>query len=597
MIPVVGWIPRGAVRRQPLRHEMSAQELSALRERAAGEARAESRARKAERSVANARSGGGGGGRIAAVMSDPAFASLRGVKLPKAVASMLEDEGDDGEDEDDDDDEDEDEAEVEAGNAATEDEADTPAAFDDDDEAFAEGDEGGEEADEIMARPDDVFLLAAHTEDDYSSLEVHCYNTREGSLYVHHDFSLAALPLCMAWTDYAGAAAGSAMAAQCGLGGVVGGGEAGIAGSYVAVGTFKPDIEIWNLDVLDPLEPALVLKGAASAGGKKKKKGGATAVHSAAAAGSDASGHTDAVMGLSWNRVHRHLIASSSADNTVKIWDTDSGGGAALHTFRHHLGKAQAVAWNPVEATVLASASYDRTAAVLDARAGASGAVARYALPADSEALLWHPTDAACIAVACEDGTVLYFDCRAPDKPLWRIKPHGGAPTTSLSFAALARGFLATGSLDRTVRLWDCNEPAAGGGPTCVASKDVAIGQVFSVAFLPQEPFLLGVGGSKGLVAVWDIRNDGGDLTPAALKAAAKLPPLPAGFEDASPTARRFLPHLLNPADVAAAAVRPRADGQLAGAGVTAAPHGEPAPAADGTAAAAAAAVAKATKK
>ena len=58
-------------------------------------------------------------------------------------------------------------------------------------------------------------------------------------------------------------------------------------GSYVAVGTFHPSIEIWNLDVIDPLEPTAVLGGfvdntgvsggpapeAASATGKKGKKG------------------------------------------------------------------------------------------------------------------------------------------------------------------------------------------------------------------------------------------------------------------------------------------------------------------------------------
>ncbi len=32
-------------------------------------------------------------------------------------------------------------------------------------------------------------------------------------------------------------------------------------GSYVAVGTFHPSIEIWNLDVIDSLEPAAVLGG------------------------------------------------------------------------------------------------------------------------------------------------------------------------------------------------------------------------------------------------------------------------------------------------------------------------------------------------
>lgn len=40
--------------------------------------------------------------------------------------------------------------------------------------------------------------------------------------------------------------------------------------SYCAVGTFEPAIEIWNLDVLDPLEPTATLGGYK---GKEKKPG------------------------------------------------------------------------------------------------------------------------------------------------------------------------------------------------------------------------------------------------------------------------------------------------------------------------------------
>lgn len=600
--PYLGYlqVPRGAVKRLPLRHELTPEELASLRSKAAKEADSVRRGAAADDS-----SDDDAPKKLSAkeIMSDPAFASLRGVVLPKEIA-MLADESDESDD-------DGAVAGGRGGKGGKHVDARAvmgtgevlPDSFDSDDEDDEDSDAGAE-AEDTAAKPDDVFLLAANTEDDYSSLEVYCYNTKEGSLFIHHDFALPALPLCLAWMDYAGDAAAATMAAQCSLSTAApgGGGMAGLTasamaaatkaagsfvGSFVAVGTFKPDIEIWNLDVLDPLEPALVLKGAkdsgGGAGGKKKKgKGGAAAAAGAggsAAASTDSAGHSDAVMGLAWNRLHRHMLASSSADRTVKVWDMDEGG-RVLATYKHHLGKVQSVAWNPSEGTILASASFDRTAAVVDAREGPGGRVARYSLPADCEALVWHPHNSAVMAVACEDGHVLEYDCRMPDKPVWKVKAHG-AGVTGVAYSPLARGLLATSSLDKTVKLWDASAMTAAGAPTCLASKDMAIGQVFSVAFMPQSAYLLGAGGSKGMVALWDVSVDAGNVTAAG----AAAPPAAAAAADGgagaaaaaaaaaplNPIAKRFAARLADPASVPICAVRPRPDGQFGDAGAAAA--------------------------
>ncbi|CAN0480836.1 unnamed protein product, partial [Ectocarpus sp. 8 AP-2014] len=63
--------------------------------------------------------------------------------------------------------------------------------------------------------------------------------------------------------------------------------------------------------------------------------------------------HTDAVLALSWNREHRHVLASGSGDNTVKVWDVTTQQCSA--TLTHHSDKVQGVAWHPVEATVMAT--------------------------------------------------------------------------------------------------------------------------------------------------------------------------------------------------------------------------------------------------
>lgn len=119
--------------------------------------------------------------------------------------------------------------------------------------------------------------------------QVHCYDPLTGNLWVHHDIALGAFPLCTAFLDVPPLGSGTS-------------GEG--AGAYVAVGTFKPGIEVWNLDVLDPLEPSALLgghdprSGGKNKSGKKGRKGGLSL---------KADSHTDAVMGLAWNRLQRQV--------------------------------------------------------------------------------------------------------------------------------------------------------------------------------------------------------------------------------------------------------------------------------------------------
>jgi periodic tryptophan protein 1 len=102
----------------------------------------------------------------------------------------------------------------------------------------------------------DSLLIAAVTEDDFSHLEVHVL-TEDGTLYVHHDVTLPEFPLCLEWCDCPPFRTDGAQVN---------------VGNYVAVGTFDPAIEIWNMDVLDPLEPTAVLGGIENVK-KGKKKG------------------------------------------------------------------------------------------------------------------------------------------------------------------------------------------------------------------------------------------------------------------------------------------------------------------------------------
>lgn len=521
MISALAWVPRGAVARVPKRQELSKEEIEAIK--AAAE----------EEAGHNATDSDGD------EMEDTDAEAAADGSAPKSNSKA------DAEDE-------------ELG-------ADIPAGLGEDDD---EEDADPDETDDLHAKYSDAFVIVANTEDEYSSLEVHCYNESDGSLYVHHDVTLPSYPLALAWSDYAGDAAGQLYIQT----GDWKGNASNYVGNYCAVGTFDPDIEIWNMDVLDPLEPTLVLKGvpkpAKSSKKASKASGSKASASSAAGAAGNADGHSDAVMGLAWNRTHRHMLCSSSADSTFKVWDID-GGGKVLHTYRHHKSKVASVQWNPVETSVLAAASYDRTVSVTDARESSSARIARYALTADPEALLWNHHMPASFLVATEDGLVTCYDVRSPDKPLWALKAHDQA-VTSIALSPTADGLMATSSLDKSVKLWDCSKlsstsagasASAASAQALISKKAMSIGQVFTCSFFPNNPFLLACGGSKGMLAIWDASEDAGELNTksASLSESATAASAAAGV---NPIVGHFAGRMKEPSAVPGLAIRQRADGQ-----------------------------------
>lgn len=185
------------------------------------------------------------------------------------------------------------------------------------DKALAmDAEEDAEDDEDNEVKPTDSLLVVAMTEDDYSHLEIQVLS-EEGSMFVHHDISLPDFPLCLAWLDCPPVREEGKQLA---------------VGNYIAVGTFSPAIEIWNLDVLDPLEPSAVLGGP-----DEQKKPKMNKKSKSKGPQMKPGSHTEAVMSLSWNKTYRQALASGSADNSVKIWDVTTQ--LCSHTATHHTDK------------------------------------------------------------------------------------------------------------------------------------------------------------------------------------------------------------------------------------------------------------------
>ncbi|KAG8370725.1 hypothetical protein BUALT_Bualt13G0013200 [Buddleja alternifolia] len=343
-------------------------------------------------------------------------------------------------------------------------------------------DDDSEEEEDITIKPDDAVIVCARNEDDVWILEDP--TSSDSNMYVHHDIIIPAFPLCTAWLD-------------CPL-------KGGEKGNFIAVGSMEPTIEIWDLDIMDEVQPSATLGGIV----EKKKKGKKKSIKY-----KDGS-HTDSVLGLAWNKEYRNILASASADKLVKIWDVATE--TCNITMENHTDKArlnqniivQAVAWNHFAPQVLLSGSFDHSVVMKDGRIPSHSGF-RWPVAGDVESLAWDPHTEHSFVVSLENGMVTGFDIRAASsdsssqpKPSFTLHAHDKAVST-IVYNATVPNLIATGSMDKMVKLWDLSNQ-----PSCIASKNPKAGAVFSISFSEDCPFTLAIGGAKGKLQMWDLLSD-----------------------------------------------------------------------------------------
>ena len=352
-------------------------------------------------------------------------------------------------------------------------------------------DDEDEEREDLKVLSTDNMIVAAKVEDEVAHLEIYVYEDEADNLYVHHDIMLPAVPLCVEWLDLPVGKDANAV-------------DADSRGNYVAVGTFDPNIEIWDLDTIDSMYPNAILgpggeDGQRDLGEDRKKRKKRKRSKKA-----NEDYHVDAVLSLAANRQHRNLLASSSADKTVKLWDLKTI--RCAKSYSHHTDKVCSIAWHPRETTVLLSGSYDRTVVAADMRTPDAKAP-RWGVESDCETVIWDIHDPNYFYVTTENGVVHYNDLRAaPPKPeasrsVWTLQAHD-ASVSSFDVNPVVPGFLVSGSTDKETKLWNAQPD----GPSMVVSRNFDVGKVFSTKFASDSAvaFLLAVAGSKGAMQIWD---------------------------------------------------------------------------------------------
>ena len=199
------------------------------------------------------------------------------------------------------------------------------------------------------------------------------------------------------------------------------------------------------------------------------------------------SGHSSLIEAIAWTPDGR-ILASGSWDYAIKIWDVETA--ELIHTFCEHSGWIKSLAISP-DAKILVSASSDRTIKLWNLQTkelqntlcGHSGAVHCVAISSDGQTL----------ASGGADQTIKIWDLGNPEVQQ-TLEGHGDA-VNALTFSPSGQ-FLISGSADQTIKIWDL------GNKILLYTLNGHSGAVHSVAINAQGDLLISGSGDK-TVKIW----------------------------------------------------------------------------------------------
>jgi WD40 repeat protein len=185
----------------------------------------------------------------------------------------------------------------------------------------------------------------------------------------------------------------------------------------------------------------------------------------------------------------RRWLASGSADNTIRLWDVESGSELRALAGHHSWIKSLAISRS---GETLASGSNDRTVKLWDVSSGRELAtLSGHNGPV--EVVLFSPDDRWLVS-ASTDATVKIWE-RASGREVQILKGHT-AGITSLAFSSDGRT-LATGSADNSIKIWE----TANWSLLRNLTKHTA--KITTLAFGPNGQRLAS-GSADGEILIWD---------------------------------------------------------------------------------------------
>ncbi|KYC40485.1 hypothetical protein WA1_25520 [Scytonema hofmannii PCC 7110] len=199
------------------------------------------------------------------------------------------------------------------------------------------------------------------------------------------------------------------------------------------------------------------------------------------------TGHTDFLFSVVFSPDGR-TIASSSADQTIRLWDVSTG--QCLKVLKGHTGTVTRAIFSP-DGHLLASSSYDRTIKLWDVATGQPVQT----LPAGVTLSLSFSPDGKKLAAGGFDEAARVWDLET-----WQCNQIIKGHSSWVWWVAISPkgNILATGSADGTVGLWDITTGQ------CLHLLHAHAHWVWTIAFNP-EGNILATGSSDGTIKLWDV--------------------------------------------------------------------------------------------
>ncbi|KRX59333.1 Periodic tryptophan protein 1 -like protein [Trichinella sp. T9] len=342
-----------------------------------------------------------------------------------------------------------------------------------------------EDEDFLLKADDNLVLFGCCVDNVENILEVHVYNEAEDSYYPHHHYMLEEAPLCIEH--------------------VIFNKDTRDKGNFCAVGTMDSAIELWNLDVVEAIEPVAIfgIRNQSSETEKKKTK---------------KISHENGVLSLTWNRILSHILASGSADFQIILWDIENQLGSAV--LSGHSDKVQSIKWHPTESSRLLSGDTSGVVKLWDARESVCEKEWNE-FNAEIERVAWNPWKSenffVCliltilltvnlnqkkieIQVAASDGRLYNMDIRSGIVDV--TEAHNGA-VLGLSVNNKAENYMMTSSARGSLKLWKLDD----NGHFKLSKKyKLKMNDLLCCEFCPDEESVAACGGENGCKIVsWNI--------------------------------------------------------------------------------------------